>query len=87
MHFADPEGFTFMPLLLDVSGVEMQFRIVQQGYTGTGLCNSLSMRYGSPKLDHPSHCIEVEQRDLEIWPESGVGRPAAILGVNKRSEG
>ena len=25
--------------------------------------------------------------DLEIWPESGVGRPAAILGVNKHSEG
>ena len=24
---------------------------------------------------------------LEIWPESGVGRPAAILGVNKHSEG
>ena len=24
---------------------------------------------------------------LEIWPESGVSRPAAILGVNKRREG
>ena len=24
---------------------------------------------------------------LEVWPESGVGRPAAILGVNKHSEG
>ena len=24
---------------------------------------------------------------VEIWPESGVGRPAAILGVNKHSEG
>ena len=27
------------------------------------------------------------QSSLEIWPESGVGRPAAILGVNKHSEG
>ena len=24
---------------------------------------------------------------LEIWPESGVSQPVAILGVNKRSEG
>ena len=30
--------------------------------------------------EHPS-------LSLEIWPESGVGRPAAILGVNKHSEG
>ena len=28
-----------------------------------------------------------DSRHLEIWPESGVGRPAAILGVNKHSEG
>ena len=42
----------------------MEFRIVQQGYTAPLLCNSLSMRYGSPTLAHPSHCIEVEQRDL-----------------------
>ena len=28
-----------------------------------------------------------QAEDLEIWPESGVGRPAAILGVNKHSEG
>ena len=28
-----------------------------------------------------------EAATLEIWPESGVGRPAAILGVNKHSEG
>ena len=68
VHFADPEGFTFMPLLLDVWEMEMQFRIVQQGYTGSGLCNSLSMRYSSPKLDHPSHCIEVKQRDLVLQP-------------------
>ena len=24
VHFADPEGFTFMPLLLDVSGVDQR---------------------------------------------------------------
>ena len=28
-----------------------------------------------------------DSRHLEIWPESGVGRPAAILEVNKHSEG
>ena len=35
-------------------------------------------------------CIRYKQTEpggLEIWPESGVSRPVAILGVNKRSEG
>ena len=64
VHFADPEGFAFMPLPVGVSGVETEFRIVQQGYTASLLRNSLGMRYGSPTLAHPSHRIELEQRDL-----------------------
>ena len=28
-----------------------------------------------------------DSRHLEIRPESGAGRPAAILGVNKHGEG
>ena len=30
----------------------------------------------------PRSCV---QGHLEIWPETGVGRPAAIFGVNMRS--
>ena len=39
----------------------------------------------TPKL--VSRSEEIVTHTLEIWPESGVSRPATILGVNKRSEG
>ena len=64
VRFANPEGFTFIPLMLDSSGIEMQFRMVQSGYTASGICNFLVTRYASPTLDYPSYSVEMEQRDL-----------------------
>ena len=48
----------------------------------TGICDLAPNGNGAHETEN-----QRAPDSLEIWPESGFGRPAAILGVNKRSEG
>ena len=64
LHFAEPDSFTFEPLVLDVSHLGIGFRLKGWGSTESGRCNFLSMCYVSPAFDSPSRCIQIDQRDL-----------------------
>ena len=75
LHFAEPDSFTFEPLVLDVSHLGIGFRLKRWGSTESGRCNFLSMCYVSPAFDSPSRCIQVDQRDLvrsKVMPDPSV---------------
>ena len=85
LHFAEPDSFTFTPLVLDVSHLGMRFRLKQWESTESGRCNFLRMCYVSPTFDSPSRSGQVDQRDLvrsKIMPDPSVsdeGRQEAWL--------
>ena len=64
VRLADRDSCTFVPLLLDPSGLTLLFRLQQWGYTEAGHCNFLSMLYTSPSFDQPLLLVELDQRDL-----------------------
>ena len=75
LHFAEPDSFTFEPLVLDVSHLGIGFRLKRWGSTESGRCNFLSMCHVSPAFDSPSRCIQVDQRDLvrsKVMPDPSV---------------
>ena len=62
--------------------------LMDAGRNNPGVIRPVHMHeHGGIRLNTEGSHDDRDSRHLEIWPESGVGRPAAILGVNKHSEG
>ena len=72
LHFAEPDSFTFEPLVLDVSHLGIGFRLKGWGSTESGRCNFLSMCYVSPAFDSPSRCIQVDLVRSKVMPDPSV---------------
>ena len=62
--------------------------LVDAGKNTPGVIRPVHMHeHGGIRLNTEGSHDDRDSRHLEIRPESGVGRPAAILGVNKHGEG
>ena len=90
VRLADRDSCTFVPLLLGPSGLTLQFRLQQWGYTEDGHCNFLGMIYTSPSFDQPLLCVELDQRDLarsKVIPNPSLsdgGRQKSRLAAHQR---
>ncbi len=90
-HISPPQyvcsdSFSFVPTVLDVTGLDMSFRIGQWGgVVTTGRCTVILSYYAVPSFDNPARSIEILQRDLDSskvipdWDSSDEGRQEVEL--------
>lgn len=63
--FASSGSFSFAPIAVDVTDLEIAFRLRQwSGFGVAGRCTAVVMEYAMPSFDNPSRSIEIRQRDL-----------------------
>ena len=64
-QFTSSDKFGFVPLVLDVNGLDINFRVQHWGGFGVaGRCTVIVMHYATPSFDSPSRTIELYQRNL-----------------------